>query len=81
MSNRADAERDAMVRSLLLVAAFLLAGCASPNLPEAYRSKGSSGVVDCTVYPEPPAPSSCRNLYEDIIHRAELPTIDAARLQ
>ena len=70
-----------MVRSLLLVTAFLLAGCATSNLPEAYRTKGSSGTVDCTVYPEPPAPSSCRNLYEDIIHRAELPTIDAARLQ
>ena len=53
-----------------MVAAFLLAGCASPNLPEAYRTKGSSGTVDCTIYPEPPAPASCRNLYEDIIHPA-----------
>ena len=59
-----------MVRSLLLVAAFLLAGCASPSLPEAYRSKGSSGAVDCSAYSEPPAPASCRNLYEDIIHPA-----------
>jgi hypothetical protein len=81
MANRADAERDAMVRSLLLVTAFLLGGCASPSLPEAYRSKGSSGTVDCTAYPEPPAPAACRNLYEDIIHRAELLPVDTTRLQ
>ena len=70
-----------MVRSLLLVTVLLMAGCASPNLPEAYRSKGSSGAVDCTVYPEPPPPASCRNLYEDIIHRAQLPPIDATPLR
>ena len=70
-----------MLRSSLLVVALVLGACASPSLPEAYRSKGSSGTVDCTVYPEPPAPAACRNLYEDIIHRAELPPIDATRLQ
>ena len=70
MPNRTDAARDAMVRSLLLVAVFLLAGCASPTLPEAYRTKGSTGTIDCTLYPEPPAPASCRNLYEGITHPA-----------
>jgi hypothetical protein len=51
----------------------LLAGCASPNLPAVYQSKNLPGVVNCTAYPTPPAPASCRNLYEDITHPPELP--------
>lgn len=62
--------------SLLAVALVLLGACASPNLPEAYRSHSQPGAIDCAAYPEPPAPASCRNLYEDIVHRAQLPPID-----
>jgi len=61
-----------MRRSSLLAAALVLAGCASPDLPEAYRSKSQPGAIDCTAYPTPPAPDSCRNLYENVIHPAEL---------
>jgi hypothetical protein len=56
---------------LLLLGAVLLAGCASPNLPEAYRSKSQPGAIDCTAYPQTPAPVSCRNLYEDILHPSD----------
>lgn len=69
-----------MSRPWLLVTVLLLAGCASPNLPVAYRSKNLPGAVDCTAYPEPPAPVSCRNLYEDIVHPGVL-TSDATRLR
>jgi hypothetical protein len=71
---------DAMLRSLLLAAVLLLAACASPDLPEAYRSKSQPGAIDCMAYPLPPAPASCRNLYDDIIHRAQSRPIDAAGL-
>jgi len=69
-----------VLRLALLAAALVLAGCASPNLPVAYRSKNLPGAVDCTAYPEPPAPASCRNLYEDILHPGVL-TSDATRLR
>jgi len=65
-----------MLRFLLLAGALLLAACASPDLPEAYRSKSQPGTIDCTAYPTPPAPVSCRNLYENVIHPAELPRPD-----
>jgi len=65
-----------MRRSSLLAAALVLVGCASPDLPEAYRSKSQPGTIDCTAYPTPPAPVSCRNLYENVIHPAELPRPD-----
>jgi len=58
-----------MLRVSLLVAALLMAGCASPKLPEGYRSKNLPGTVNCTAYPQAPAPVSCRNLFEDTIHR------------
>ena len=70
-----------MERQWLLLAALSLAACASPDLPEAYRSSGQPGAIDCAAYPEPPAPPSCRNLYEDIVHPAQLPSIDATQLQ
>jgi hypothetical protein len=70
-----------MPRSLLLAGALLLAGCASPNLPPAYRSQNLPGALDCTAYPEPPAPASCRNLYDDVIHPPEPPPVDATRLR
>jgi hypothetical protein len=76
-----DAERDVMLRSSLLVVALALGACASPNLPEAYRSQNQPGAIDCAAYPEPPAPASCRNLYEDILHRAQLPPIDTTQLR
>ena len=76
-----DTERNAMLRSSLLAMALVLGACASPNLPEAYRSKNQPGAIDCAAYPEPPAPASCRNLYEDIVHPALLPSIDATQLR
>jgi hypothetical protein len=63
----------------LLLVLLLLAGCASPNLPEAYRSKTWPGAVNCAAYPKPPALASCRNLYEDIIHRPDFPPIAVRR--
>ena len=70
-----------MLKSPLLAVALVLGACASPSLPEAYRSQSQPGAVDCAAYPEPPAPAACRNLYEDIIHRAQLPPVDVTRLQ
>jgi hypothetical protein len=66
-----------MWKQALAVVALGVAGCASPDLPEAYRSQSQPGAIDCKAFPEPPAPASCRNLYEDIIHRAQMPTIGA----
>ncbi|MGH6928893.1 MAG: hypothetical protein ACREEV_11290 [Dongiaceae bacterium] len=58
--------------SVSVVAAALLASaCASPNLPTDYQSRNLPGAVDCSAYPTTPAPASCRNLYEDIIHRPQ----------
>jgi hypothetical protein len=59
-----------MPRSPFIAVALLLAGCASPNLPEAYRSKNLPGTINCAAYPQAPAPSACRNLYENTIHQA-----------
>jgi len=70
--------RDSMLRSLLLAIVLLLPACASPDLPEAYRSKSQPGAIDCRAYPVPPAPASCRSLYDDIIHRAQSRPIDTA---
>ena len=70
-----------MLRSSLLAVALALGACASPDLPEAYRSQNQPGAIDCAAYPEPPAPASCRNLYEDILHRAQLPPIDTTQLR
>lgn len=53
---------------LVLAAALALAACNSPNVPERYRSQAWPGGVDCTAFPEPPAPASCRNLYDGAIH-------------
>jgi len=58
------------VRRLLLAAALMLAACNSPSVPEKYRSAAWPGAVDCAAFPEPPAPASCRNLYEGVIHLA-----------
>lgn len=58
------------MKRFLLVAALMLAACNSPNVPERYRSAAWPGGVDCTAFPEPPAPVSCRNLYEGVIHLA-----------
>jgi hypothetical protein len=66
--------------SLVLVALGLAAG-ASPELPESYRSSSQPGAIDCRAYPEPPAPASCRNLYEDIVHPAQLPSTDTSMMQ
>jgi hypothetical protein len=49
-------------------AALLASACASPDLPSDYQSRNLPGAVDCSAYPQTPAPASCRNLYEDIIH-------------
>jgi hypothetical protein len=46
---------------------LVLAGCASSNLPENYRSQTWPGAIDCTPSPEAPMPASCRNLYENAI--------------
>ena len=59
-----------MSRSVLVAVALLLTGCASSNLPEAYRSKNLPGTINCAAYPQSPAPVSCRNLYENTIHAA-----------
>jgi len=69
-----------MLRLLSLAAVLLLAACASPDLPEAYRSKSQPGAIDCAAYPMPPAPVSCRNLYDDIIHRAQSRPTDTGGL-
>lgn len=53
---------------VVLAAASILAACNSPNVPENYRSQAWPGGVDCTDFPEPPAPASCRNLYEGAVH-------------
>jgi hypothetical protein len=55
-------------RVSVVAAALLAAACASADLPENYQSKNLPGGIDCSAYPEPPAPASCRNLYEDILH-------------
>jgi hypothetical protein len=55
-------------RVSVVAAALLAAACASPDLPENYRSENLPGAIDCSAYPDPPAPASCRNLYEDILH-------------
>jgi hypothetical protein len=55
-------------RVSVVAAALLVSACASPNLPENYQSRNLPGAVDCSAYPETPAPASCRNLYEGIIH-------------
>jgi hypothetical protein len=70
-----------MLKSPFLVMALVLGACASPNLPEAYKSQSQPGAIDCTAYPEPPAPPSCRNLYEDIVHPALLPSVDVTQLR
>ena|SRR5262245_36791847 len=75
------AERGAIRRSVLLAMVLLLGGCASPDLPAVYKSKSVPSAVDCTAYPEPPAPPACRNLYEDITHPPDLPPVDATRLR
>ena len=59
-----------MSRPVLVAVALMLAGCASSNLPEAYRSKNLPGTIDCSAYPQAPAPASCRNLYDNTIHAA-----------
>jgi hypothetical protein len=59
-----------MPRSLLIAIVLVLAGCASPNLPEAYRSKNLPGTINCTAYPQSPSPAACRNLYENTVHTA-----------
>ena len=64
-----------MARLLLVAVTLSVAACASPDLPKPYRSNSQPGAIDCTAYPEPPAPASCRNLYEDIIHRTQLPSL------
>jgi hypothetical protein len=51
-----------------VAAALLVAACASSDLPEDYQSRNLPGAVDCSAYPKTPAPASCRNLYEGIIH-------------
>ena len=66
-----------MLRVALIAAMLLATACGSPGLPDAYRSKSLSGTVDCTIFPEPPAPASCRNLYDDAIHSVERPSIGA----
>jgi hypothetical protein len=55
-------------RVSVVAAGLLAAACASPDLPANYQSKNLPGAVDCTAYPETPAPAACRNLYEDILH-------------
>ena len=57
-----------MLRVSVAVAMLALSACASPDLPADYQSKNLPGGVDCSAYPKPPAPASCRNLYEDILH-------------
>jgi hypothetical protein len=64
-----------MARLLLVVVALSVAACASADLPKAYQSSSQPGAINCTAYPEPPAPASCRNLYDDIIHRTQPPTL------
>jgi hypothetical protein len=70
-----------MLKLPFLALALVLGACASPNLPEAYRSQSQPRAIDCAAYPEPPAPASCRNLYEGIVHPAQLPPIDGTQLQ
>ncbi len=70
-----------MWKQSLVLVALSISACASPDLPEAYRSSSQPGAIDCTAYPKPPAPASCRNLYEDIVHPAQLPSIDATQLR
>lgn len=59
-----------MVKPSMIALALVVASCGSPGVPENYRSQAAPGAVDCTAFPEPPAPASCRNLYEDITHPA-----------
>ena len=59
-----------MSRSVVVAVALLLAGCASSNLPDAYRSINLPGTINCAAYPQAPAPASCRNLYDNTIHAA-----------
>jgi hypothetical protein len=58
-------------RVWVVAAALLASACASPDLPADYQSRNLPGSVDCSAYPKAPAPASCRNLYEDIIHRPQ----------
>jgi hypothetical protein len=60
-----------MLRIPVAVAMLALSACASPDLPADYQSKNLPGAVDCSAYPKAPAPASCRNLYEDILHRPQ----------
>ncbi len=55
-------------RVSVIAAALLASACASSDLPEDYQSRNLPGAVDCSAYPKTPAPASCRNLYEGIIH-------------
>jgi hypothetical protein len=57
-----------MLRVSVPVAMLVLSACASPDLPADYQSRNLPGAVDCSAYPAPPAPASCRNLFEDILH-------------
>ena len=60
-----------MLKVSVAVAMLAVSACASPDLPADYQSKNLPRAVDCTAYPRPPAPASCRNLYEDILHRPQ----------
>ena len=55
-------------RVSVVAAALLASACASPDLPADYQSRNLPGAIDCSAYPKTPAPASCRNLYEGIIH-------------
>ncbi len=70
-----------MWKQSLVLTALSVAACASPDLPEAYRSSSQAGAIDCTAYPKPPVPASCRNLYEDIVHPDQVPSFNATQLR
>jgi hypothetical protein len=63
--------RAGLSRVSIVAAALLASACASADLPADYQSRNVPGLVNCSAYPQAPAPAACRNLYEDIIHRPQ----------